>query len=634
MSFTLRQITQRASGGEIVRTREVEKTDILVGRGTECDLQLPDLAVALRHARMIQTTPGRVAVEGLGGQTFEVDGRFVERAELDLSRSPQLVFGGHVLTLTAGAAPGEVVISVVRAEAAEAPSTLDAAVRALSPGTVGISKRGVAWLLGIGIVLACLAWPIGAFFAQQNARIHADQQWSSGPLSHAHAFLGGRCQACHQQAFVAVRDEACLTCHRAGGSDADRLKTAALIRSWGGPELNPRRAGDHADHSRLLRATPLPADWGGKIKAVAERAFNHPSTRCASCHLEHMEAGGKVPTSKSRPESVPDIPALTPVRGCVDCHAKLKSRLPDTDLIDTASWSAHPQFRPVVAVSLAGPRPTLARFTWRPGLKDRTGLTFSHQDHLSTTGGVARMAETLGAARGYGASLACVSCHRPDGKGFKPIEMARDCGACHSLAYGRANGQVLKLPHGHPDQVARVLQAFYANGGQTSASAMTALPRPLPQAQAAPLARRAEPQLAPSAQAEAAVRAAFSPGGTCFGCHAITQPRPDTPLVFGVAPVRLSQSFLPRGGFDHGLAAHVRGGDGRSLCADCHAAATSDSADDLLVPGIEKCAACHGKTKRQTPAPAGSDCAECHSWHAPDRPQAPSSGVAPAAVRN
>ena len=52
---------------------------------------------------------------------------------------------------------------------------------------------------------------IGTIWLSQ-ARIHPDQQWSSGPLSKAHAFLETDCKACHAQAFVAVRDETCLSC--------------------------------------------------------------------------------------------------------------------------------------------------------------------------------------------------------------------------------------------------------------------------------------------------------------------------------------------------------------------------------------------------------------------------------------
>src|SRR3546814_3972732 len=37
---------------------------------------------------------------------------------------------------------------------------------------------------------------------------------SAGPLSQAHHALEGRCETCHQKAFVSVRDSACQTCHK------------------------------------------------------------------------------------------------------------------------------------------------------------------------------------------------------------------------------------------------------------------------------------------------------------------------------------------------------------------------------------------------------------------------------------
>lgn len=613
MSFTLRTVTQRASGGEIVRTREIDKREIVVGRGTECDLQLPDLAVSLRHARLVQQPNGRVLIEALGEETFEAQGGFVRRAEVDPATGGQVIFGAHALTFAQGSIPDDVAITIARLVRAGSAASVDQAVRALAPGSVGLSKRWTAWVLGIGIVLACLAWPISAFLSHQNARIHADQQWSSGPLSQSHAFLNGRCEACHQQAFVAVRDEACLTCHKAGESSPAHLKTLALVKSWGGPIDDLRTAGDHAPARRVLNGTPMPADFGGKAKLIAEQLFNHPETRCASCHREHIQpaaANGKAP----------DKPTLTPIHSCIECHTGLKARLHDTDLRDTPSWGRHPEFRPVVAQALNPGGASLLRIDWRPGLKDRTGLSFSHMQHLSRTNGVARMAIDLGSQRGYGAPLDCASCHKPQGSGFKPIEMTRDCSACHSLAFGRVGGELKYLPHGHPDQVAATLIGFYGSGGArpTAAGAKPWLPGPNPTTEGR---MGLAPQPA-SAQAAGAIRAAFAPKGTCYGCHTITPPKADKPLVYGVAPVRLGQRFLTRGGYDHALAAHVKDKDGKPLCSQCHAAERSESADDLLIPGIAKCADCHGKTKTETPAAAGADCAECHSWHAPGRPQA------------
>ena len=76
MTFTLNQVTRRAGGGDIVRTREFETGQISIGRGSDCDIQLQDLAVSLRHATMRQTGPSEVVIEALGKQPFEIDGKF------------------------------------------------------------------------------------------------------------------------------------------------------------------------------------------------------------------------------------------------------------------------------------------------------------------------------------------------------------------------------------------------------------------------------------------------------------------------------------------------------------------------------------------------------------------------------
>ncbi|WP_292129097.1 hypothetical protein, partial [Brevundimonas sp.] len=51
-----------------------------------------------------------------------------------------------------------------------------------------------------------------------------------------------------------------------------------------------------------------------------------------------------------------------------------------------------------------------------------------------------------------------------------------------------------------------------------------------------------------------------------------------------------------------------------------HAAATSTSATDLLLPSVSECAECHGQTTARSPTPAPADCETCHSFHAPAHP--------------
>ena len=84
MGATVRFITQRANGRRAVRLVEVDVQAFTIGRGTDCELQLPDLRVALNHARVAIVRPGVVSVEAESAQMFEAGGRRVRRVELKL----------------------------------------------------------------------------------------------------------------------------------------------------------------------------------------------------------------------------------------------------------------------------------------------------------------------------------------------------------------------------------------------------------------------------------------------------------------------------------------------------------------------------------------------------------------------
>jgi hypothetical protein len=485
---------------------------------------------------------------------------------------------------------------VTRREAAHGPGA-----SLFSLKGVMFSRRRLAWTLGLAIVALCLIVPLAGVGYLKHIHIHPDQQWSSGPLSTAHAFLEKDCQACHRKAFVAVRDEACLACHKTTASPQATLKLNASLKARGSPFV-PRLVDDHAAHDRLLRGTPPPPTLGGKALILVGRAFIHPSDRWASCHLEHTRPAG--PTAEA---DRPQRPTLVVTNDCADCHATLKSRLKDTTLIDTPDWGHHPAFRPLVTLA-AGRRPQVERIALTAHPQERSGLVFSHRPHLDPTGGVARMSVQLGAARGYGGALACGSCHRPKpgGKDWLPIEMERDCAACHSLAFATGAGGAKLLPHGDVGKVMATLTAFYGGGGPPRA---TTADRRVPGAFRSSYA-------APSASASAAFRAAFSTGGACYGCHAISWDG-DGPMGVKVAPVHLATRFMPRGGFDHSTPAHRGQGRGAADCADCHKAGASDRASDVLMPDVAECATCHGQPKAKVAAAGSADCTECHSYHHP-----------------
>jgi hypothetical protein len=617
VTFAIRTITRSAGGEDIVhRPQVVEAEEVVVGRGADCDVRLADLAVSLRHARIRQTGPSRVLVESLGSEPFEADKRFTNRAELDLAAKPSLVFGSHVLSLSVSAEDASVLVDVTRRDTG--PETASAAnedkIFSLTGQPVG--KRPVAWTLAIVALALFLAWPITAYIVHANRHIHADQPWSSGPLSKSHAFLSRNCQACHVKAFVSVRDEACLSCHQASRNPEAARQVAANEAAWGGP-TQVSLVHEHAAPDLLRDATPPPRNATGRIQAAFRLGFNHPNNRCASCHLEHL-ADAPVKASAAGAAPAPPRPHATPVLrmvdGCADCHDKLRERLGTTTLRDVPDWTHHPEFRPLIARSpIGGMTPVLDRISLVEKPSDYTGLIFSHQTHLSPTGGVARMAVALR----YGAAgLACADCHRPaaGGKGFQRVEMTRDCSACHSLAYAPGPGGAPRLlPHGRPAEVVATLEQYYGGGGaarQAAAEASMGFFDSVGHLFSGG-GQRPEPAAATK------IRALFAPHGLCAECHTPVAPADPASLDYRIRPIHLTQRYLPWGDFDHRTPAHKEDAEGRPTCDNCHRVVDSTGSSEVMLPRIAQCAECHGKTKEKATQAASGDCAGCHSYHAP-----------------
>ena len=63
MSFIIRQISRTADGREIVRPKTVRSAEITVGRLTENDIHLADLAVEPRHATISEPMPGKLVIQ-------------------------------------------------------------------------------------------------------------------------------------------------------------------------------------------------------------------------------------------------------------------------------------------------------------------------------------------------------------------------------------------------------------------------------------------------------------------------------------------------------------------------------------------------------------------------------------------
>ncbi|WP_310496189.1 cytochrome c3 family protein [Sandarakinorhabdus sp.] len=612
MSFVIRQIAKRADGGDIIRTRALPGSEITVGRGTDCDIQIADLGIMLRHVRLVQLPGGRVAVEALGGVPVAIDGKFVSRADLAVVDNPAIDLASHRLLLS----PHEDGSIAVTAERVIAP--VDAADAALETGIFSLgeampSKRAMAWIGALLVLLGLLGWPLLHFMGEQTvlpgamitaatqpgkspvavagtglvaaadkAAFTPDMVWSTGGLSSVHASLSNNCGACHQKAFVSVTDGACQACHK--------------------PDALP----EHAAPDRLARGQ-LPETG---VIGAAHRQFGLPAGRCASCHREH-----------EGPASVTTVAE----QYCTDCHAGLNNRLPDTSLTNVPDWAGHPQFRPRLVAQPSATTPLFRRAVLESTARENSGLVYPHDLHQLPRGAVANMAQKQGLKVGPGGALGCGSCHEPDADGirFRPISMEKDCGACHDLAFARDGGTLRTLPHGKPAQVAGIIRDFYL-----SRSLAPHVDRSMPGLQPIAFARRAPGRLAEAeaidlglvspaqarGRAEAAVAAVFGAKGLCSECHAISSAS-GRPVV---APVTLGDHYLTRARFGHKQHRIFDRKTGDAACVACHTSTTASKlASDVLLPPIATCRQCHGAPAARLSggSKVSADCNSCHSFH-------------------
>lgn len=627
MSFIVRQIAKRADGGDIIRTRTLVQAELSIGRGTDCDIQLADLAVMLRHARLLITGPGRVSIEAVGGVPVEVAGKFVTRADIVLADGAAVDIGPFRLTLSAGE-DGAAAVTAERVVPPIDSADADREVSIFSLSGTMPTRRRLAWAGALVVLIGLLLVPLLHFIGENKAslpqtmvadaaragaspaRLGAarpramptgfapDEVWSSGPLSNAHASLSNNCGACHNQAFVSVTDSSCKACH------------------------TPAALPDHAAPARLTAGRQPESG----IVGAAHSAFNLPAGRCTSCHKEHEGEATVMTVAQSF---------------CTDCHAGLKARLPDTPAADVPGWAKHPDFRATLVATPALDKPVFTR-TALSGARERSGLIYPHDLHQSATNAVANMARKQGLKLGADGALPCASCHTPDqGKvRFKPITMEANCGACHDLAFARDGGTIRTLPHGKPAQVAGIIRDFTLS--QTVAPRDVvgiSLDRHRPGVPGLSFTGGGNARM----RADAAVASIFTGKGLggkglCTDCHVVTDTgAADITRRFAVQPVSLNDHYLRQGAFPHGKHLTFEGKTGQAACVACHTGVTrSKASSDVLVPGVANCRQCHGAPAKSlfagTPK-AGDSCDTCHVYHEPaSGPLPPGHGGTPARI--
>ncbi|MEZ5824476.1 MAG: hypothetical protein R3C97_06960 [Geminicoccaceae bacterium] len=562
MRRTRIRTTTTSPGGRVRRSEQVVELPwgpAGIGRGVDNPIQLKDIRAREEEALLV-FRDNDVIVEALGGGSITTHGVETDRALL--SDGTPVGIGPYVLTML----PGESDVDLVLGLDLETAGTEELLAKLVPAGKsrLGdtlVSKRKLSWLFFTICLLVALVLPIGAYWVAKGHEgdrkslprlATLDNVWETGELSDSHKFLADNCEACHPVAFQPTRDEDCTSCHAT--------------------------TGHHFEPARF------------SIMDAAESG-------CVGCHAEHQGPTGSVPTQQSL---------------CSDCHATLAATEPATTLIDVSDFgNAHPEFRPSVMTDPATGKVTRATLGAPDFPAEQSDLKFPHNLHIGpeTKKTVTDFVTRLDQYEGRNV-LECSDCHQPEPGGayMAKVNMRDHCADCHRLEFDSdAPGRV--LPHGLPNEVIAVINDYYI------AKALQRIEE-VPQAAERQSTRRRAGQtttaevrrdtLAEARRQVDQMLAGTFGGRLCGVCHVTSSPEQSASGEWEVAPVFVTEVWEPKARFHHGSHDTME-------CAECHAAETSKTSADVLLPDIASCRTCH--LGEDAGAAIPSSCGMCHIYH-------------------
>ncbi|MDB5811139.1 MAG: hypothetical protein JWN94_3261 [Betaproteobacteria bacterium] len=570
MEIQVTYITANSRGQQQRDQQRVSGDLIEIGRGSQCQIHLKDVRIALQHARL-QLTESGATIEAEAGRIL-VNGRAVEVAKL--AAGDRIDAGPYRLVVEEPPAG----ISLALAVQLMVPLESRADARRFTIQAPRLSKRRLSYIGFLGTLLLCLAVPVAADFfgypVTLSAKSEVDstgavvrlvserfqQAWNPGPVAESHQPFADDCRSCHRFPFIQVRDLSCVACH-------------TTIK-------------EHVPKSEL----------------TGEKGQEFLNTRCAECHRDHK---GPVIAPRSQEQ-------------CADCHRDLSRVATDaTSKKVTDFRSDHPAFR--VSLLDADHPEAIRRVRQSergeklsPDMVERSNLKFNHKLHVDP-GGVRdpegkRDAKGARDARGRRTVLKCADCHRPSegGRLMAPISMEMHCQRCHSLAF---EPQVTsrQVVHGDAAAMATMLREFYARLVLGDVPPGVNPPRDLPRMRPGAVLTYQDRQEAlriADQKANLVLREMFDVRQVCSTCHTVSH-RGDGSWT--VAQVRLAQVWMPQALFNHDK--HKT-----EPCEKCHNVSLSTAAKDVAMPDIANCRKCHvGASK--VAGKVTSDCATCHKFH-------------------
>lgn len=558
MDVLLREKLAGPGQSEEFNDRELSGEPLTIGSSQRSTLQLIGAGVLGLHATLTRSG-GDLTITCSGRARLKLDGKDAKSAKLGVGDSVEI--GGHRLTRIQAPAGFDAALELHRNPDVDSASFEQAYHTRLEDTWLG--KRAPAWVLLALVVLLGLGIPLWLVLdgnedtPDEDAKILTDAIWTSGPLHAIHnQAIGNDCQACHTELFKRVPDEACEACHK---SVADHVVPG---------------------HASLAAA---------------------PTERCATCHKEHNE---------------PTLLVISADTLCTDCHAepdKLVDRIPHMKAVTAFDEQNHPAFE--IALDRSR-RDDDGAFVWDrhevklAGAEESSNLKFPHQLHLA--GEKVKWAD--------GEAMGCGDCHTlsSDREHFQPVTMEKHCRECHELTFDAASpGR--QLPHGQPHEAVAIMEAHFIRYYANPSSAVVPKPRerrrrPNQAHQPAPVGActQGATQCAIARTRQEAESQFLNSG--CATCHEVDDNGgSDVYTRFTVLPVKLSHDFMPTAKFDHHSHLTQKDASGDAACGTCHAAETSESSHDVLIPDIDNCASCHNDAHADESVPL--DCIACHAYH-------------------
>ena len=491
MRWLIRRVLKKGKGA-VSYEEDVHYGDVLtIGRAADQAIFLPDLRAALNHARVSLLSGSQYKIESLILAGIRVNGEITYSTTADAGAIVEI--GETRLTLLPPPQDFDAGVEVGTLDKGEQSAEKEKLAKPTRLAQTRLRKRWPSWAMFVAILLFGLALPmIGHFYPAfgdwlKRSPLPSTSSWNPGPLANAHQFFGAECTKCHQ-AFLTVRDSACLACH---------ANTAA-----------------HADPAR----------------------FNLPqlgNAECRSCHQDHQGRAGMIRTDQ---------------RLCADCHGDLKTRTKGASTFaDVRDFgTSHPQFKLDLPAWDANGRFTPQRTTFSAELKEDSGLKFNHQKHLKADGlNTPNGHRVLDCASCHvpdagGAKMRPVKfetmCHECHTLGFDTLAPDREV----------PHGKVAEVIYMLNEYYAKIA----LEGGYLDAKS-PAIVQERRRPGAPPLTQQQQQEALAWARGRTReVTESLFTGRACTTCHRVTPPR-DAADTWHVAPVRVSGVWYADAKFTH-----------------------------------------------------------------------------------